>query len=148
MKSISKSNLIKESDSGNLSETEDMEEDSVSVVESSLDSATCNEPAAKVAVNKNSSVETPKTKKKEIAPKPSMVLEIEDVICFTAKLEAGCEENFRAKFWGRWLKVIPNTFAAKAKIASYLKEQKFQFYVLPGSAQSCVQGITKKHHPR
>lgn len=103
-----------------------MEEDNVSVVESSLECATRNESAVKEIVIQNFALETPKTKQKEIASKPIMVLEIEDVVCFTSKLEADCEEKFSVKISGRGLKVVSNTFLAKAKIMSYLKVQKFQ----------------------
>lgn len=105
----------KESNLGNLSEAESMEEDNVSIGESSIDGS-CKETVEKETSIQNSVEETAKRKMKEIVPKPIMVLEIEDIINFTAKLEADCEENFSTKILGRWLKIIPNTFAAKVKI--------------------------------
>lgn len=59
-----------------------------------------------------------------------MVSETSSISRFTAKIEADCEENISAKISGRWLKILPNNFAAKTKIETYLMEKRFQLYVV------------------
>lgn len=63
-------------------------------------------------------------------PKSIMVREINDVAEFTSNLETNCIPYFLVEVLGRWVKILTKTYPVKSKIVEYLKERKFQFYVV------------------
>lgn len=67
-------------------------------------------------------------------PKPIMVRKIYDAVELAATLEKDCDLGFLVEISGNWAKIIANTFVAKTKITEYLKEHKFQFYVIPDTS--------------
>lgn len=96
---------------------------------------------------KRDKVKIPEIKTKDIDPKPIMVLEIDDVVRLTAKLEAQCDQTFSAKISGRWLKITRDTYAMKTKISNYLKEQQYQFYIvfnLEAPLKVVLRGLPKR----
>lgn len=74
-----------------------------------------------------------------------MVCEIDNIIEFTKKLESECDPNFTAQISGRRVKLFTHSFCVKKKIAVFLKEQNFQFYMSPNTKAplKIIRGLPK-----
>lgn len=67
---------------------------------------------------------------KDLKPKPVIVLEIEDVVNFTKSIGSEFDPNFIEQITQGRIKLSANSLCVKREIAKFLKEDKFQFYVI------------------
>lgn len=73
-----------------------------------------------------------KNSKKVIkTPKPIIIKNIQDVVIFAATVVQDCDPNFMLQIVGNDLKLIPKDLTTKNKLIDYLKEHRYQFYVVP-----------------
>lgn len=75
-----------------------------------------------------------------------MVREIEDVTSFTNAIETKYDPNFTVEIAGTWKKLLADSFCKKEKLSDYLKEHKYQFYVVPSievSMKFVMRGFLK-----
>lgn len=71
-----------------------------------------------------------------------MVKNISHAEDFADQLERDCDTDFLEEIFRDCIKITANTLARKSKIINFLKEQKFQFYVVSDSI-ALLKGVTR-----